>query len=113
LLDAWEFDLQELRGRRPLPASFEIFVNVGLPGDALANASGFTCTLGNFGNKRRPLPVYRSVSTLDEDCGVPSSHIEAGREKGNAVSNVLEHWIPVGCDAYDENVFMPWIKESL
>jgi hypothetical protein len=80
-----------------------------LLGDAIANAS----TLGNFGNKRRPLPVYRSVSTPDEDSSVPSSHIESSREKGNAVSNVLEHWIPVGCDAYDENVFMPWIKESL
>jgi hypothetical protein len=84
-----------------------------LLGDAVAIASCFACTLGNFGNKRRPLPVYRCVSTPDEDCSVPSSHIEAGREKGNAVSNVLKHWIPVGCDAYDENVFMPWIKESL
>jgi hypothetical protein len=53
------------------------------------------------------------VSALDEDRGVPSSRIEASREKGDAVSNVLEHWIPVCCDAYDENVFMPCIKESL
>ena len=34
------------------------------------------------GNKRRSLPVYRSVSALDEDRGVPSSRIEASREKG-------------------------------
>src|ERR1700686_1929357 len=81
--------------------------------DAIANASCFACTLGNFGNKRRPLPVYLSVSTLMTTAAFRAPHIEASREKGNAMSNVLDHWIPVGCDAYDENVFMPWIKESL
>jgi hypothetical protein len=35
-----------------------------LLGDAIANASCFVCNLDSFGNKRRPLPVYRSVSTL-------------------------------------------------
>jgi hypothetical protein len=53
-----------------------------LLGDAVANASCFASTLGNFWNKRRPLPVYRSVSTPDEGCSVPSSHIEASRKKG-------------------------------
>jgi hypothetical protein len=39
--------------------------------------------------------------------------LKRAEKGGGAVSNVLEHWIPAGCDAYDENVFMPWIKESL
>lgn len=39
--------------------------------------------------------------------------LKQAEKRGNAVSNVLEHWIPVCCDAYDENVFMPCIKESL
>lgn len=48
-----------------------------------------------------------------ETAAFRSPHIEASREMENAVSNVLARWIPVGCDAYDENVFIPWIKESL
>ncbi|CAE6904984.1 hypothetical protein R69608_03160 [Paraburkholderia nemoris] len=39
--------------------------------------------------------------------------LKQAEKRGNAVSNVLEHWIPVCCDGYDENVFMPCIKESL
>jgi hypothetical protein len=40
-------------------------------------------------------------------------HIEASREKGNAVSNVLDHWFPVDCDADEEYVFVPSINGSL
>ncbi|MGF6599703.1 hypothetical protein P3T23_004437 [Paraburkholderia sp. GAS448] len=41
-----------------------------------------------------------------------SSHIETSREKETAASNLLAHWILVGCDAYDEYVFAPSINES-
>ncbi|RDJ97509.1 hypothetical protein DLM46_37295 [Paraburkholderia lacunae] len=71
----------------------------------------FFCNLDSFGNKQRPLPVYRSVSTLMTTAAFWVPHVEASKEKEIAVSNVLNHWIPIGCDAYDENVFMPWIKE--
>ena len=43
--------------------------------DAIANASCFACTLGNFGNKRRPLPVYLSVSTLMTTAAFRAPHI--------------------------------------
>ncbi|WP_277623060.1 hypothetical protein [Burkholderia seminalis] len=29
------------------------------------------------------------------------------------MSNVLSHWILIGCDAYDEYVFVPWLGKSL
>ncbi|HIC7211647.1 hypothetical protein [Burkholderia stabilis] len=29
------------------------------------------------------------------------------------MSNVLSHWILIGCDAYDEYVFVPWLDKSL
>ena len=48
-----------------------------------------------------------------ETAAFRSPHIEASGDMKNAVSNVLARRIPVGCDAYDEYVFMPWIKESL
>ncbi len=40
-------------------------------------------------------------------------HIEARREKETAVPNVLSHWILIGCDAYDEYVFVPWPNQSV
>ncbi|WP_279609806.1 hypothetical protein [Burkholderia cepacia] len=29
------------------------------------------------------------------------------------MSNVLSHWILIGCDVYDEYVLVPWLDKSL
>ncbi|KVL63095.1 hypothetical protein WT01_06710 [Burkholderia cepacia] len=38
---------------------------------------------------------------------------ETSRVKEAVMSNVLSHWILVGCDAYDEYVFVPWLDKSV
>lgn len=38
---------------------------------------------------------------------------ETSRLKETIMSNVLSHWILIGCDAYDEYVFVPWLDKSV
>lgn len=40
-------------------------------------------------------------------------HIGANGKMETAMSNVLSHWILIGCDAYDEYVFVPWLDRSV
>lgn len=56
-----------------------------LPDDPIANCFMFTCVLGNFGNKRHPLPVYRGVSTPITTTAFLAPHIEVNREKRSRV----------------------------
>lgn len=55
-------------------------------------------------------------STTDDDrcTSAPvTSKRETSRVKETIMSNVLSHWILIGCDAYDEYVFVPWLDKSV
>ncbi len=54
--------------------------------------------------------------TTDEDSctsAPATSERETSRVKETIMSNVLSHWILIGCDAYDEYVFVPWLDKSV